>query len=238
MRKCIIIFLTIITLFLFTTCGIPNMFVPDDSSVSITKITDTNRVKFKINSSYLLDNANNRYYSPEVNLFYIIRGSNNTDIYSSLLSSFNNAYCNYPYCNPITGSKTDGEPLVTYNKNDVEYGLFQFYENDSLIEKNYLYGDSFNMEFYFNEEEGLVLRIYDEDYTNLILPKRELRRSYDGKKFVNVSSLNDGEELRGEYIEPVEVVIYASITFSFTNYTNIWNSKLSSYKELFSFTLP
>ena len=236
MRKTIILFLSFITLFFIVSCGIPNMFVPDDSSVSFNKITDTDRVKVTINSTYLADASNNLYYSPEINLFYIIRGSNNTSVYSDLLSNFNKSYCDYPYCNPITGAKTDGEPLVEYKKDDITYGLYQFYGNDSVIDNSRLIDGSFNLEFDFDSEKGLLLRVYDTDYNNLLL-QRELRRSYDGKSFSDLSSIKEGEELRGEYTEPVEVVIYASITFSFSHYTNIWNSKLSSYKEVYSFTL-
>ena len=65
--------------------------------------------------------------------------------------------------------------------------------------------------------------------------QKELRRSFDGDSFSSLSDIREGEELVSDYVRPVEVVVYASVTFSFTEYTNIWNTKIS--KELFSFNL-
>ena len=56
-----------------------------------------------------------------------------------------------------------------------------------------------------------------------------------GEKFTSLSDIKEGEELVNDYTSPVEVVLYAAVTFSFTEYTNIWNTKIS--KELFSFNL-
>ena len=232
MKKGRFLFLTLLTLLFLSSCGIPNMFVPDENSVSF--ITDTNNKKatILINSAYLKDAANNLSYSPEVNLFYVVRSSTNSSSYSSLLSSFNNTYCNYPYCNPITGSKVDGTPLIEYKSGDTTYGLFQFYANDSVISNNYFIDGKLNLGFDFSEETGLLLQIFDENGSLLVI--RELRRSF-GDKFATLSDIKEGEELVNDYTPPVEVVVYAAVTFSFTEYTNIWNTKIS--KELFSFNL-
>ena len=232
MKKGRFLFLTLLTLLFLSSCGIPNMFVPDENSVSF--ITDTNNKKatILINSAYLKDAANNLSYSPEVNLFYVVRSSTNSSSYSSLLSSFNNTYCNYPYCNPITGSKVDGTPLIEYKSGDTTYGLFQFYANDSVISNNYFIDGELRLSFDFSEETGLLLQIFDENGS--LLAKRELRRSF-GDKFAALSDIKEGEELVNDYTPPVEVVVYAAVTFSFTEYTNIWNTKIS--KELFSFNL-
>ena len=233
MKKGRFLFLTLLTLLFLSSCGIPNMFVPDENSVSF--ITDTNNKKatILINSAYLKDAANNLSYSPEVNLFYVVRSSTNSSSYSSLLSSFNNTYCNYPYCNPITGAKVDGRPLVEYKSGDTTYGLYQFYENDSLISNDYFINGELRLAFEFNESTGLLLRIFN-DQDNEIL-RKELRRSFDGDSFSSLSDIRDGEELVSDPVLPVEVVVYSTVTFSFTEYTNIWNTKIS--KELFSFNL-
>ena len=209
------------------------MFVPDENSVSF--ITDTNNKKatILINSAYLKDAANNLSYSPEVNLFYVVRSSTNSSSYSSLLSSFNNTYCNYPYCNPITGSKVDGTPLIEYKSGDTTYGLYQFFGDDSVISNDYFINGELRLAFEFNESTGLLLRIFN-DQDNEIL-RKELRRSFDGDSFSSLSDIREGEELVSDYVRPVEVVVYATVTFSFTEYTNIWNTKIS--KELFSFNL-
>lgn len=232
MKKGRFLFLTLLTLLFLSSCGIPNMFVPDENSVSF--ITDTNNKKatILINSAYLKDAANNLSYSPEVNLFYVVRSSTNSSSYSSLLSSFNNTYCNYPYCNPITGSKVDGTPLIEYKSGDTTYGLFQFYANDSVISNNYFIDGKLNLGFDFSEETGLLLQIFDENGS--LIEKRYLLRSF-GDKFATLSDIKEGEELVNDYTPPVEVVVYAAVTFSFTEYTNIWNTKIS--KELFSFNL-
>ena len=209
------------------------MFVPDENSVSF--ITDTNNKKatILINSAYLKDAANNLSYSPEVNLFYVVRSSTNSSSYSSLLSSFNNTYCNYPYCNPITGSKVDGTPLIEYKSGDTTYGLYQFFGDDSVISNNFFVNGELRLAFEFNESTGLLLKILN-DQDSMILQK-ELRRSFDGDSFSSLSDIREGEELVSDYVRPVEVVVYATVTFSFTEYTNIWNTKIS--KELFSFNL-
>lgn len=233
MKKGRFLFLTLLTLLFLSSCGIPNMFVPDENSVSF--ITDTNNKKatILINSAYLKDAANNLSYSPEVNLFYVVRSSTNSSSYSSLLSSFNNTYCNYPYCNPITGAKVDGSPLVEYKSGDTIYGLYQFFGDDSVISNNFFVNGELRLAFEFNESTGLLLKILN-DQDNMILQK-ELRRSFDGDKFSSLSDIREGEELVSDYVRPVEVVVYATVTFSFTEYTNIWNTKIS--KELFSFNL-
>lgn len=233
MKKGRFLFLTLLTLLFLSSCGIPNMFVPDENSVSF--ITDTNNKKatILINSAYLKDAANNLSYSPEVNLFYVVRSSTNSSSYSSLLSSFNNTYCNYPYCNPITGSKVDGTPLIEYKSGDTTYGLYQFFGDDSVISNNFFVNGELRLAFEFNESTGLLLRILD-DQDSMILQK-ELRRSFDGDSFSSLSDIREGEELVSDYVRPVEVVVYATVTFSFTEYTNIWNTKIS--KELFSFNL-
>ena len=233
MKKNIILILTLLSLLFLSSCGIPNMFVPDENSVSFITDSSNNRATIFINSPYLKEEENNLSYSPEVNLFYIIRGSNSPSVYSSLLSSFNSSYCNYPYCNPITDSKVDGSPFVEYKSGETTYGLYQFFNNDSLISNNFFCDGSLYLGFDFSEEEGLSLHIYDENDNELLY--RQLRRSYDGDKFSTLSDIKEGEELRGEYIEPVEVLVYASVTFSFSEYTNIWNTKIS--RELYSFRL-
>lgn len=233
MKKGRFLFLTLLTLLFLSSCGIPNMFVPDENSVSF--ITDTNNKKatILINSAYLKDAANNLSYSPEVNLFYVVRSSTNSSSYSSLLSSFNNTCCNYPYCNPITGLKVDGTPLIEYKSGDTTYGLFQFYANDSVISNNYFIDGELRLSFDFLEDTGLLLKIYDNN--NSLIAQRELRRSFDGDSFSSLSDIKEGEELVNDYTRPVEVVVYAAVSFSFTEYTNIWNTKIS--KELFSFNL-
>ena len=233
MKKNITLILTLLSLLFLSSCGIPNMFVPDENSVSF--ITDTNNKKatILINSAYLKDAANNLSYSPEVNLFYVVRSSTNSSSYSSLLSSFNNTYCNYPYCNPITGSKVDGTPLIEYKSGDTTYGLYQFFGDDSVISNNFFVNGELRLAFEFNESTGLLLKILN-DQDSMILQK-ELRRSFDGDSFSSLSDIREGEELVSDYVRPVEVVVYATVTFSFTEYTNIWNTKIS--KELFSFNL-
>ena len=233
MKKRKFLFLTLLTLLFLSSCGIPNMFVPDSSSVSFITDTSNQKATIKINSSYLLDRTKNRPYSPEVNLFYIIRGADSSSAYSSLLNSFNSTFCKYPYCNPITGAKTDGAPIVEYKSGDNTYGLYQFFQSDGLLSSGYFKDGQLNMKFEFTEEDGLILSIYDNE--NRLIARRELRRSYDGDSFSTLASINEGEELIGDYVLPVEVKIYAAVTFAFTEYTNVWNTEIS--KELFSFRL-
>ena len=233
MKKGKYLFLALLALLFLSSCGIPNMFVPDENSVSFIKDTNNNKASIIINSDYLKDSTKNLSYSPEVNLFYVIKSSKDSSSYSSLLSSFNSSYCNYPYCNPITGTKVDGIPLVEYKSGDTTYGLYQFFGDDSVISNDYFINGELRLAFEFNESTGLLLRIFN-DQDNEIL-RKELRRSFDGDSFSSLSDIRDGEELVSDPVLPVEVVVYSTVTFSFTEYTNIWNTKIS--KELFSFNL-
>ena len=233
MKKGKYLFLALLALLFLSSCGIPNMFVPDENSVSFIKDTNHNKASIIINSDYLKDSTKNLSYSPEVNLFYVIKSSKDSSSYSSLLSSFNSSYCNYPYCNPITGAKVDGSPLVEYKSGDTTYGLYQFFGDDSVISNDYFINGELRLAFEFNESTGLLLRIFN-DQDNEIL-RKELRRSFDGDSFSSLSDIRDGEELVSDPVLPVEVVVYSTVTFSFTEYTNIWNTKIS--KELFSFKL-
>ena len=96
MKKGKYLFLALLALLFLSSCGIPNMFVPDENSVSFIKDTNNNKASIIINSDYLKDSTKNLSYSPEVNLFYVIKSSKDSSSYSSLLSSYYSSYCNYP----------------------------------------------------------------------------------------------------------------------------------------------
>ena len=233
--KKVSIILSLACLLFISSCGVPNMFVPEDSSVSIRRLGN-GRATITINDSYLKSDQCNASYSPEVNFFYVVRGANYSSSYSSLLSKFNTEFCSAPYCNPISDKKEDGKSLVTYTSSEIDFGLYQFYGGDSLLENGYMDDGTFSMEFEYKEGEGLFLSIYNKDFTSKLREESELNRSFEGKSF-NSSSALYGNELINEANAPIEVYVYASVTFTFDEYTNIWNTKLISSDYLYSFTI-
>ena len=61
MKKGKFLFLTLLTLFFLSSCGIPNMFVPDEGSVSFITDTNNNKATIVIKSPYLKAEENNLY---------------------------------------------------------------------------------------------------------------------------------------------------------------------------------
>lgn len=217
-----LLFISLLILLFFSSCGIPNMVVPDSNAVSISADDTLDSYTITINDPFLLNRNNLSSYSPEIYLFYTVStSSTSSGGFSKLITTFNTNYCSYPDCKPLSSS--DGEVgFLDESYNDDTYSLFLFNGNSGIISNSYLEGDRFNLEF--SQVNGdLILSIYGSD--NSLIIKRTLKSNGDNSFFTN-----EFQNEIGSYVDSIE--IYAVISYSFSEYSNVWNTKLSISKNI------
>ena len=217
-----LLFISLLILLFFSSCGIPNMVVPDSNAVSISADDTSKSYTITISDPFLLNRNNLSSYSPEIYLFYTVStSSTSSGGFSKLITTFNTNYCSYPDCKPLSSS--DGEVgFLDESYNDDTYSLFLFNGNSGIISNSYLEGDRFNLEF--SQVNGdLILSIYGSD--NSLIIKRTLKSNGDNSFFTN-----EFQNEIGSYVDSIE--IYAVISYSFSEYSNVWNTKLSISKNI------
>ena len=217
-----LLFISLLILLIFSSCGIPNMVVPDSNAVSISADDTSKSYTITISDPFLLNRNNLSSYSPEIYLFYTVStSSTSSGGFSKLITTFNTNYCSYPDCKPLSSS--DGEVgFLDESYNDDTYSLFLFNGNSGIISNSYLEGDRFNLEF--SQVNGdLILSIYGSD--NSLIIKRTLKSNGDNSFFTN-----EFQNEIGSYVDSIE--IYAVISYSFSEYSNVWNTKLSISKNI------
>ena len=217
------LFISLLILLIFSSCGIPNMVVPDSNAVSISADDTSNSYTITINDPFLLNRSNLSSYSPEIYLFYTVStSSTSTGGFSKLITTFNTNYCSYPDCKPLSSS--DGEVgFLDESYNDDTYSLFLFHGNDSVISNSYLEGDKFNLKF-SQLDNDLILSIYGSD--NSIINERILKSNGNNSFFSNEFQNEIGSEVKS-------IEIYAVISYSFSEYSNVWNTKLSKSNNIY-----
>ena len=227
-----IIFTIISVLFLFS-CGIPSIYVPVSSDISIT--SDSVYINTSTLNSSLL-----RSGSPYLNIYYQIVPEGLTPQYP--YSTINNKFIS-DYCNETSGrniNKRNGSPFYKYDYttsiNDTSatltYGLYQFVDAktnstinipinglDSLVSNNWNYNLSINDDNYLE----LTIETASGNVTY------NLAR-YNGSSFSNSNTPYITNEIPSEYaysndITNYQLRVYALVTLQFNNYNNIYNSK-------------
>ena len=217
------LFISLLILLIFSSCGIPNMVVPDSNAVSISADDTLNSYTITINDPFLLNRSNLSSYSPEIYLFYTVSTqSTSSGGFSKLIATFNTNYCSYPDCKPLSSS--DGEVgFLDESYNDDTYSLFLFNGNSGVISNSYLEGDKFNLKF-SQHANDLILSIYGSD-GSLITEEITLKSNGNNSFFSNEFQNEIGSE-----VDSIE--IYAVISYSFSEYSNVWNTKLSYSKKI------
>lgn len=157
-----LLFISLLILLIFSSCGIPNMVVPDSNAVSISADDTSKSYTITINDPFLLNRSNLSSYSPEIYLFYTVSTqSTSSGGFSKLITTFNTNYCSYPDCKPL--STSDGEVgFLDESYNDDTYSLFLFNGNNGVISNSYLEGDKFSLKF-SQHDNDLILSIYGSD---------------------------------------------------------------------------
>lgn len=218
------LFISLLILLIFSSCGIPNMVVPDSNAVSISADDTLNSYTITINDPFLLNRSNLSSYSPEIYLFYTVSTqSTSSGGFSKLIATFNTNYCSYPDCKPLSSS--DGEVgFLDESYNDDTYSLFLFNGNSGIISNSYLEGDKFSLKFSkCDNDNDLILSISGSD--NSLIVERTLKSNGNNSFFSNEFQNEIGSD-----VDSIE--IYAVISYSFSEYSNVWNTKLSTSKNI------
>ena len=218
-----LLFISLLILLIFSSCGIPNMVVPDSNAVSISADDPSKSYTITINDPFLLNRSNLSSYSPEIYLFYTVSTqSTSSSGFSKLISTFNTNYCSYPDCKPLSSS--DGEiGFLDESYDNDTYSLFLFSGNSGVISNSYLEGDKFNLKF-SQHANDLILSIYSSD-GSLITEEITLKSNGNNSFFSNEFQNEIGSEVKS-------IEIYAVISYSFSEYSNVWNTKLSTSKNI------
>lgn len=217
-----LLFISLLILLIFSSCGIPNMVVPDSNAVSISADDPSKSYTITINDPFLLNRSNLSSYSPEIYLFYTVSTqSTSSGGFSKLIATFNTNYCSYPDCKPLSSS--DGEVgFLDESYNDDIYSLFLFNGNSGVISNSYLEGDKFNLKF-SQHDNDLILSIYGSDGSLII--KKTLMSNGNNSFFSNEFQNEIGSEVES-------IKIYAVISYSFSEYSNVWNTKLPTLNNI------
>ena len=217
------LFISLLILLIFSSCGIPNMVVPDSNAVSISADDTSNSYTITINDPFLLNRSNLSSYSPEIYLFYTVSTqSTSSSGFSKLISTFNTNYCSYPDCKPLSSSDGEVGFLDESYDNDT-YSLFLFNGNSGIISNSYLEGDKFSLKF-SQHANDLILSIYGSD-GSLITEEITLKSNGNNSFFSNEFQNEIGSEVES-------IKIYAVISYSFSEYSNVWNTTLSKSNNI------
>ena len=199
------------------------MVVPDSNAVSISADDTSSSYTITINDPFLLNRNNLSSYSPEIYLFYTVSTpSSSSGGFSKLIATFNTNYCSYPDCKPLSSS--DGEVgFLDESYNDDTYSLFLFNGNSGIISNSYLEGDKFSLKF-SQHANDLILSIYGSD-GSLITEEITLKSNGNNSFFSNEFQNEIGSEVES-------IKIYAVISYSFSEYSNVWNTTLSKSNNI------
>ena len=218
-----LLFISLLILLIFSSCGIPNMVVPDSNAVSISADDTSDSYTITINDPFLLNRSNLSSYSPEIYLFYTVSTqSTSSGGFSKLITTFNTNYCSYPDCKPLSSS--DGEiGFLDESYDNNTYSLFLFNGNSGVISNSDLEGDKFNLKF-SQLDNDLILSIYGSD-GSLITEEITLKSNGNNSFFSNEFQNEIGSEVES-------IKIYAVISYSFSEYSNVWNTTLSKSNNI------
>ena len=227
MKRRIVHFILIAALVLFTvSCGIPNIYVPSSSDISISTSSDKNGT-FTVKLSQTLINEL-RDGSPTLYFFYTISESSQSNNYQNAISALNSNYCTETSGQIIDG--TSGKPIATYTtvSGDTEktYGVYQLSVD--------------NLDISAETERVFTLKV-DNDYSLMLVREdgtviNQIKR-YNSEVFKK-SQLNEGEEATDYEVGNIySVKVYALLSCQFNVYNNVFNTKISSSSPILEFRL-
>ncbi len=213
MKKIILFFIVCLTLFLFPSCGIPNVYVPSSSDINISVNESTNKIYVDI-SDTTFNELNNS--SATLYLFYTVSSESQSSNFGSLIRSFNSSYCSNTNGMIISQSQPT---FFTYKSSNEEYKIYQptgvSFELDSKSNEFSFTYNSSNNTFELKDEEGNLLKSFYR---------------YNTKGFT--SSVNEYEERTGTEDTSYYITFYFLVSCNFSLYTNTYNTELSSNYSL------
>ncbi len=223
-KRSLVYFIVITTLILLFSCGIPNVYVPESSDITITR--DSTSGTFTVTLSDTIRNEL-RDSSPTLYFLYTISSSDQSSTYSSALSGFNTAFASETSGSIITSSN----PIYTYTSSDKSYSLYQLTRD----------GNAFNYQM-GNDDSSLTLTLTRNTSENTLTLNdstgstiySEIKR-FDDKIFTKDAGTEEIVDYEESGIYTVNV--YLVVSCSFTSYTNTYNKQISSSSPVLSFNL-
>ncbi len=231
MKRRIIHFIIITALVLFTvSCGIPNIYVPSSSDVSISTSSDKDG-KFTVRLSQTLINEL-RDGSPTLYFFYTIGESSQSSKFSSAISALNTNYCSETGGQIIEDKTEQREAIATYSEGSGDskktYGVYQL----SLVSLNVSPETVTEFKLSINTDDNTLV-LYDKDGNDIV---RSIKR-YNSEDFKR-SALNEGEEAVDYSVGNIYAVkVYALVSCQFNTYNNVYNTKISQSSPILEFQL-
>lgn len=224
MKRNLVYFIVITTLILLFSCGIPNVYVPESSDITIER--DSTYGTFTITLSDTIKNEL-RDSSPTLYFLYTISSSDQSSTYSSAISDFNTSFASETSGSIITSSN----PIYTYTSSDKSYSLYQLTRDNNAF--NYQMG---------NDDSSLTLTLTRDTSENTLTLNdssgkalySEIKR-FDDKIFTK--DAGTGEIVDYEESGIYTVNVYLVVSCSFTSYTNTYNKQISSSSPILSFQL-
>ena len=223
-KRNLVYFIVITTLILLFSCGIPNVYVPESSDITIER--DSTSGTFTITLSDTIKNEL-RDSSPTLYFLYTISSSDQSSTYSSAISDFNTSFASETSGSIITSSN----PIYTYTSSDKSYSLYQLTRDNNAF--NYQMG---------NDDSSLTLTLTRDTSENTLTLNdssgnalySEIKR-FDDKIFTK--DAGTGEIVDYEESGIYTVNVYLVVSCSFTSYTNTYNKQISSSSPILSFQL-
>ena len=224
MKRNLVYFIVITTLILLFSCGIPNVYVPESSDITVER--DSTSGTFTITLSDTIKNEL-RDSSPTLYFLYTISSSDQSSTYSSAISDFNTSFASETSGSIITSSN----PIYTYTSSDKSYSLYQLTRDNNAF--NYQMG---------NDDSSLTLTLTRDTSENTLTLNdssgnalySEIKR-FDDKIFTK--DAGTGEIVDYEESGIYTVNVYLVVSCSFTSYTNTYNKQISSSSPILSFQL-
>ncbi len=224
MKRNLVYFIVITTLILLFSCGIPNVYVPESSDITITR--DSTSGTFTVTLSDTIRNEL-RDSSPTLYFLYTISSSDQSSTYSSVLSGFNTSFASETSGSIITSNN----PIYTYTSGDKSYSLYQLTRDRNTF--NYQMG---------NDDSSLTLTLTRNTSENTLTLNdsagstiySEIKR-FDDKIFTKDAGTEEIVDYEESGIYTVNV--YLVVSCSFTSYTNTYNKQISSSSPVLSFNL-
>ncbi len=226
MKRNRLFFIIITALVLLFSCGIPNVYVPDSSDITITPV-DVDKGTFTITlSDTILGELSDSF--PTLYFLYTISSGDQTSYYKSALDKFNSSYADetsgavIPNDNPLSSTK--------YTSSNKDYYVYQLTRSSEIF--TYTLG---------NDTSSTTLTLYLDTSTNSLtltdtagnIIYSEIKRA-DNKTF----KLSDGTSDIVDYADGTYTVnIYLVVSCKFDSYTNTYNKKINTSSPIYTFQI-
>lgn len=233
MKRICVCFILFTALILLTTCGIPIIYVPTSSDISINADYDKGEFTISISSVTAAELSDS---SPTLFFFYTIADESDVQRtgYNSVISSFNSSYATETDGTEISTVFKSEQPFIKATSNNVRYGLYQF--------SNAVYYDisgetSIKLKIEM-DTNTYKLNLYDITEGEEILEIANITR-YNEKSFSSSDLNSDHTEIASSDTSGTQYYlnVYAVVSCKFDYYTNTYNKTISRTSPVYKYLL-